>query len=70
MKQTKSLNTLFKSVNPLNNQVFHQAQMTSPKEIEDKIEKAWQWYEKTRHGGREVVEERYEKLSNVHALLE
>lgn len=70
MPSHHNLQTIFKSVNPLNNKIIHQAQMTSDAEIEAKLEKAWRWYQKTRHGGREAVEERFEKLSNVHGLLE
>jgi succinate-semialdehyde dehydrogenase/glutarate-semialdehyde dehydrogenase len=67
---TGKLKTLYKSINPLNNVLFHEAAMTSDAEVETKIARAFSWYQKTRHGGREAVELRFEKLSNVHALLE
>ena len=61
--------SLYKSANPLNNKLFHTSSMTSEAEIEAKINKAHNWFQKTRRGGRHEMEERFEKLSNVHALL-
>lgn len=44
--------------------------MHSGAEIESKLQKAWSYYEKTRHGGRSAVEDRFEKLNNMGKLLE
>ena len=44
MSKTKTLNTFYKSINPLNNVLFHEAAMTSDAELEAKIAKAYAWY--------------------------
>jgi len=69
MTSKASIKTLYRSVNPLNNVLFHEAQLTPDAEIEKKLERAHQWFRRNRHQGQEAVEERFDKLSNVHALL-
>ena len=59
--------SLDKSVNPINNKVFHQATMTASADIDKKLDRAFKWYQGYRQHGD--IEETFEKLSNVHALL-
>ena len=64
-----SKTSLYKSVNPLNNKLFHQAALHTDSEVDKKLQKAYQWYQNNRHSTKEDIEVRFEKLSNVHALL-
>jgi acyl-CoA reductase-like NAD-dependent aldehyde dehydrogenase len=43
--------------------------MTSNAQLEAKIAKAQGWFVKNRFSGQEGMEERFEKLTNVHTLL-
>ena len=62
--------SLYKSINPLTNKLFHTSAMDTPAEIESKLAKAHEYFIKTRRLGQSAMEERFDKLSNVHALLE
>ena len=62
--------SIYKSVNPLNNKLFHTSAMTTPSELESKLAYAHSYFTKSRRLGQSAMEERFEKLSNVHALLE
>lgn len=60
---------MYNSVNPVTNVPFHEAVMTSDDELEKKLRKAHEWFQKNRRRGQDGVDERFEKLGKVAALL-
>ena len=68
-----SKTSIYKSINPLNNKLFHTQAMHSDAEVEQKIQKAHTWFLKNKTGRTwwwtNAVEDRFEKLSNVHGLM-
>lgn len=69
MSTRSAVKSIYRSVNPVTNTLFHEAQLTSDSEVDMKLERAYQWFMKNRHHGQEGVEQRFDKLTNVHALL-
>ena len=43
------MTSLYKSINPVNNKLFHTAAMTTNVQLEAKIAKASEWFKKNRH---------------------
>ena len=66
---SKLQNSLYKSINPVSNTLFHTSAMHSELEIEAKLSSAHSWYLKNRRRGHEGMLERFEKLQTVKALL-
>lgn len=67
--QKTAAKSLYASVNPLNNKLFYTQPLHSDAEVEAKLEKATKYFKNNRRRGIEAMEERFEKLSNVHALM-
>lgn len=68
---SRSFSTLYTSVNPVDNKQFSESAMTTDAELEVKLQKAHDLYnkDKRRHDRFVVMEERFAKLKNVHKIL-
>ena len=62
--------SMYRSVNPVNNKLFHTAVMHTDAQLENKIANAYSCYIKNKHRGAKAIQERLDKLSNVHSILE